>query len=340
MPKFLTISPTHIGGKKSFAWTQCRDGGYVSIGYMHVDLTGKSIEEVEAIIRAQDYPEHANAVRYFRKFLALAPGDYVAVPNTYRGLFGIGVVSSGYRYMDRRHNTGADDPEQFYSHFVGVEWKMTNYHARGVLLREGETGWVPYGTVGALVEPVPAYILRALGESAAIEPQVEIPQVQPEWLSGILDGISRLRKDPSHQERAHESLVEEFLVALGYRRHEDIKFRQGRIDLTLHIGGRPVLLFEVKRDWGLSFERADVLRQAYDYALTHGIRLVAVTNGDYYLFFDRLKGLSYESNVVAEFTLSALVGDDVASIDRIRPDRVGGSNVHEILSLLAECFPA
>lgn len=79
---------------------------------------------------------------------------------------------------------------------------------------------------------------------------------------------------------------------LGHRKNEDIKYRQNRIDITVYAGSRAALLLEVKRDWGLGENSSDVIQQAYQYALKHGIRLVAITNGDYYLIFDRASSVA------------------------------------------------
>ena len=94
-----------------------------------------------------------------------------------------------------------------------------------------------------------------------------------------------MRRDPAHQERAHESLVEDFLVLLGYQKHSDIKYRQSRIDITVWDNENPLLLLEVKREWNLNWEtHASELKQAYGYSYDKGIRYILLTNGDYYAF--------------------------------------------------------
>ena len=66
---------------------------------------------------------------------------------------------------------------------------------------------------------------------------ISSPEEQPEkfeipkWLSSLVSEIDVLKKDNAHKERAHESLVEKFFELLGYNRFEDIKHRQGRIDI-------------------------------------------------------------------------------------------------------------
>ena len=342
MPKFVTISPTHVPGKKPYAWNNFKSGGYAAIGWLvNEDLTGKSIDQVRELIMRARYPNEASAVHSFEVFMSLQPGDYVAANNTNDGLFGIGRVTGGYRYELRRHDTGAQGPEgEFYSHLIDVEWVRSEYVRRRDILEEGETGWPPFGTVGALRDEVPLYIRRLL----RLEPdapkgptEVEVP----EWLAPVVGSIEALRNDPKHQERGHESLVEDFFCALGFAKHQDIKYRQGRVDVAIWAKDRPVLLVEVKGDWELSRHTkagAEAVQQAYRYALDQGVRYVAVTNGDVYLLFDRLKGLSLEANTLAEFQLTALQETDLDTIERLKPSRLEHANLHELFSFLSEAF--
>jgi Holliday junction resolvase-like predicted endonuclease len=302
------------------------------------DLTGKSLDEVIRLIRQQQYDNESSAIKSFQSFLALRPGDYIAVNNTNHGLFGVGEIQSGYRYACGKHDTGADDSGEFYSHYVDVIWKNTSYMPRRALLSQNETGWQPYGTTGALVESLPPYVARLLGTEAQPESEA-ITYVRPAFLEPILRCIEILTRDPQHQERAHESLVEDFLAALGYHKHEDIRYRQGRVDITLRAQGRSIAVVEVKRAWDLSiYSASSAIQQAYGYALSQGIRYVVVTNGDTYLLFDRLKGLSFESNLLAEIRLSALEEEDLTIIDRLRPENIATPNLPQLFRYLAECF--
>ena len=66
MPKFLTISPTGAPGKKQFAWNNFRIGGYVAIGWLSdTDLTGKTMDEVEVLIRKKQYSNESSAIESF-----------------------------------------------------------------------------------------------------------------------------------------------------------------------------------------------------------------------------------------------------------------------------------
>jgi hypothetical protein len=342
MPKFTTISPTHIPGKKEYAWERFREGRYVAIGWLDgppIDLTGKSMEEIADLIRQQEYDNETSAIGSFERFLSLAQGDYVAVNNTAHGLFGVGVIESGYKFAPRKHDIGDDEQEQFYPHYRDVKWLNTTYTPRTSLISEGETSWQPYGTVGKVYPDLPPYIARLLGKSPP--PQGKgIANVRPPFLESVVKAVEVLRQEREHKERAHESLVEDFCVALGHRKHKDIKYRQGRVDVTLESDGHPVLIAEVKAAWDLSFYNgSEAIKQAYGYAHDQGVRYVVVTNGDTYLLFDRLKGLSWESNLLGEFQLTSLEEEDLALIDRLRPERLSRPDIGEALRHLAECFP-
>ena len=336
MPQFVTISPTHVPGKKEFAWNNFRDGGYIAIGWMDEDLTGKTIEQVISIIRKHKFDNENSAIDAFTKLLSLKIGDYVAVNNTNDGLFSVGVIDSGYQYKSKLHDCG--DPEEFYPHFLRVKWTMTNYVKRSDIIEKSETGWQPYGTMGYIHPEIPLYIRRLLGEKP--QPATPYPTLEvPEFLHPIIQTIKVLRKDPNHQERAHESLVEDFFVSLGYNKHSEIKYRQGRIDLSLWNGAMPLVVVEVKKEWDINpYKSVAAIKQAYSYALDLGCRLVIVTNGDDYLLFDRIKGLSVDTNMIGQFRISAITEDDILLINRLKPSNLRSSNIQEALKFISESF--
>src|SRR5262245_51660384 len=114
MPRFATISPTHISGKKEYAWQNFLRGNYAAIGWLQdVDLTGKSIDEIKSIIRPYKYPNEASAIQSFGRFLELEIGDYLAINNTNHGLFGIGIITSGYKYQFEKHDSGAENKNEY-----------------------------------------------------------------------------------------------------------------------------------------------------------------------------------------------------------------------------------
>jgi len=333
----MTISPTHFPGLKEYAWNQFRSGGYISIGWLwENNLTGKSIDEVILLIRDQEYESEASAIDAFTKFLTLEVGDYVAVNNTNAGLFGIGIVTSGYQYLKNKHDTG--DPEEHYPHYREVNWKYTNYVRRKDIISPGETGWKPFGTVGSLDNEVPPYIRRLLGEMPPKQ-SIKKSYVTPDYLKTVINSINQLKSDPQHKEPAHESLVVDFFHELGYEKYQDIKYQQGRVDISLWIGDKILVIIEVKKDWKLSsYSYPAAVKQAYNYALDQGARYVILTNGDYYAIFDRLKGLSITSNLIGEFQLTALEEENVNLIQRMSRSILANTNIEELFLNLSESF--
>jgi hypothetical protein len=337
LPKFLTISPTGAPGKKEYAWKNLLNGDYVSIGWLSdYNLTDMTIDQVTQLIREQNYSDEASAIKAFENFLSLNMGDVVAVNNVNHGLFGIGEVKSGYKYKKDFHDAGYEDGH-CYSHYKKVEWLFTKYVKRTDVLSGEEKSWKPFGTVGELLEEIPPYILRILGKQ--IEGEEAPEQVIPEFLEKLISDINNLKNDKYHQERAHESLVEDFLVKLGHKKHTDIKYRQGRLDLSIKFNGKPIVLFEVKKDWDLNrYTNPGAVQQAYGYALDYGIRYLVLTNGDYYAIYDRLKGLSIDDNLVGEFKLTNLIEDDLKLINILSRDNLSYQNIEEIFMYLSEMF--
>lgn len=338
MPGFITISPTHLEGKKEYAWKNFLSGGYIAIGWMHDDLTNKTLEEIFSIIRKHKFDNEVYAIESFKKFLSLKIGDYVAVNNVNAGLFGVGTVTSNYYHKLNGHNTGIDSIDDHYSHFRSVDWKYPGYVKRMDLIGPGETGWAPYGTMGVYWDEAPPYIKRLTGEAIPVS-TTETVYETPDFLLPVKKMIERLKTDPKHTERAHESLVEDFLCAIGYEKHEDIKFQKGRVDVFLSVGGFPLAVIEVKKHWDLSnYRDHGAIKQAYEYALQQGIRYVIITNGDNYILFDRLKGLSFKSNIIGEFALTSLKEEDLEIIERLRKDNLMRPNLEELFINISESF--
>ena len=330
MPKFLIISPTHVSGKKRYAWKQFKENNYIALGWMDVDLTNKSMDEVKDVIyKSNEVPENkkSDAIKHFKKFLSLKKGDYVGVKNTIDGLFGIGKIISNYKYRHKIHRPGPDE-EDCYSHTFSVDWIVTTYLKRTNIIREDEKSWVPFGTFGTLHKSLPPYVLRILGKNdekddekdkAENKKEIKLPQK----LVPILSSLKELKNDSNHKERSHESIVEDFLVKLGYKKHKHIKFRQGRIDISIKEDNQCYLIIEVKRKWNLNLNTAEkAVQQAYGYALKTGTQLVVITNGDDYLLFDRLKGLSIKDNYLGKFKISSLTKDGLDLLNQLKPDKI------------------
>jgi MoxR-like ATPase len=215
-PKFTTICPTHVQGKRKEAWERFRDGGYVALGWLHdTDLTGKSLDEIASLLRRKKYDkeEQKKAITAFERFLSLEPGDYVAVPNVDRGLFGVGIIESGYKFNPQKHDTG-DDEEVFYPHYRDVTWVKTEYMPRKALVPEGETSWQPRGTIGKVSPELPPYIVRLL-------------RMAPPAKAGDT-GTSATEK--ADEKNGLATLANRLLLPVGYlRRVEELLAHKGQV---------------------------------------------------------------------------------------------------------------
>ncbi len=181
MPAFSTISPTCKAGGKEEAWLRFRDGGYVAIGWCYrTNLTGMTIDEIIDLIpkdHVANKRDYQDAVRSFRVFWELMPGDYLAVRNTNDGLFGVGVIQEGgdegYHYERCKHFTGEEKQDydplvkgHWYPHFYNVKWVWTDYIKRERLDIENGDNWIPFGTLSQRHEKLPSYILPYLMTNA------------------------------------------------------------------------------------------------------------------------------------------------------------------------------
>jgi Holliday junction resolvase-like predicted endonuclease len=155
------------------------------------------------------------------------------------------------------------------------------------------------------------------------KPKIEIPP----QLKDIVDDIKKLKNDDTHQERAHESLIERFFEYLGYERFSDIKFRVGRVDISINVQGELVVVVEVKKYWNLNIKKDhSVIEQAYNYALVNGARFVIISNGDYYAIFDRDNGRTYMENLKGEFVLSNIDKESLLLINFLKKDSLKSIN--------------
>ena len=145
---------------------------------------------------------------------------------------------------------------------------------------------------------------------------------RPETFERLILEIEILKNDSEHKERAHESLVESFYDLLGFDKHTDIKYRQGRVDIGISYQNRPIIVNEIKKDWHLSYKDKNVIKQGYGYAIENGARFVVVTNGDYYAIFDRSKGLDITSNLIGEFYLTKLNMNCLAVIEKFKKENL------------------
>lgn len=161
MPRFITISPTHLSGTKPEAWQRFLSGGYVALGWNHTDYTNWSLERIIADIKAGGYKNETEAIHAHTCFFNVEVGDVVAVNNTLHSLFGIGLITSDYLFEQQMHDTGHADTNEFYSHYRTVEWLVTEEVRSGQLLEDDEVRWRTRGTISVL-DGLPPFIIRFL----------------------------------------------------------------------------------------------------------------------------------------------------------------------------------
>jgi len=164
-----------------------------------------------------------------------------------------------------------------------------------------------------------------------ISPKIEVqekPEIEiPSQLEGLINDIKKLKNDTTHQERANEDLVVGFFKYLGYEKFSDIKFRVGRVDVSITMQGKIIIVIEVKKYWNLSAKKDhSVIQQAYNYANENGARFVLISNGDYYAIFDRDNGRTYMDNLKGEFVLTNLDKDGLQLINFLKKDNLKSIN--------------
>ena len=176
-------------------------------------------------------------------------------------------------------------------------------------------------------------------KSQIIRIKKEPKSISPEWLSGLVHSISILKRNKNHYEREHESIVEKFFEVLGYEAHNEIKYRQGHVDILISLNSRPCIVVEVKRYWTLTRNDEDVIFQAYRYALKNGARFVVLSNGDSYILFDRLKGFSIDQNYIGTFTLTQLENNSLQLVNFLQKEHIANlMRPTEVMKTVLETF--
>ena len=317
MTRHWVIAPVRARPPDRFdnVWQFDLANNIITIGWPELgDISNMSHQALSESV-AETYPERPAPTRLakmlWRFYNEIGVGDLVIARRGRMVLAAVGEVTRPAVYSPGKN------PHINAPNVLGVSWRDTP--------RDKDFGRIvfPISTVTSISEER-FQNLVAVGEpptgGQAKEEKQEAAQkkeefLKPFWLLRLLGDIEMLKKDASHQERAHEALVEAFYEAIGYKRYEDIKHRQGRIDIAIHERGDAKIVNEVKRDWGLSVESEKTVDQAYRYANRTGARFVVITNGDYYGVFDRESGLSIKDNYVGEFRLSQLNSSDIGVID-------------------------
>jgi hypothetical protein len=163
---FTTISPTCEEGGNPAAWERFRDGNYIAIGWCYdQDLTGMSLNQILPLVinTSVDESDERDGLYSFPIFWELCErgargcGDFVAVRNVNHGLFGVGIIRSGYQYNRRHHFTGVTN--HYYPHFLQVEWVWRDYIRSDEIDFGSEIRWRPFGTLSKLYHGLPQYII-------------------------------------------------------------------------------------------------------------------------------------------------------------------------------------
>ena len=163
--KCYFICPTHCQGQKENAWESFFSKNIMAIGWNDTDYTDYNMDEI-----MEDYPDNSAAKDAFTLIKQIEEGDVVCCTHNNRGLWGIGIALSQYKYQKHIHYAGkdVDDDDSYYSHYVDVAWlcfKEQGYILTSELyIRFPEKLWQPYGTLSQK-EEVPQYISNYLLQS-------------------------------------------------------------------------------------------------------------------------------------------------------------------------------
>ena len=163
--KCYFICPTHCKGQKEDAWKSFFSKNIMAIGWNDTDYTDYNMDEI-----MKDYPDNSAAKDAFTLIKQIEEGDVVCCTHNNRGLWGIGIALSQYKYQKHIHYAGkdVDDDDSYYSHYVDVAWlcfKEQGYILTSELyIRFPEKLWQPYGTLSQK-EEVPQYISNYLLQS-------------------------------------------------------------------------------------------------------------------------------------------------------------------------------
>ena len=163
--KCYFICPTHCQGQKENAWESFFSKNIMAIGWNDTDYTDYNMDEI-----MKDYPDNSAAKDAFTLIKQIEEGDVVCCTHNNRGLWGIGIALSQYKYQKHIHYAGkdVDDDDSYYSHYVDVAWlcfKEQGYIlASELYIRFPEKLWQPYGTLSQK-EEVPQYISNYLLQS-------------------------------------------------------------------------------------------------------------------------------------------------------------------------------
>ena len=105
--KCYFICPTHCKGQKENAWKSFLSKNIMAIGWNDTDYTDCTIDEI-----MQDYSDDPAAKDAFTLIKQIKEGDVICCTHNNRGLWGIGIALSRYRYQEHIHYAGKDEDDE------------------------------------------------------------------------------------------------------------------------------------------------------------------------------------------------------------------------------------
>ncbi|MDP2905604.1 MAG: type I restriction endonuclease [Candidatus Omnitrophota bacterium] len=334
MKRYWVIAPYNSEKKEIFdkAWEFDLKNGTIAVGWKDMkDIFMRPITEVEYNKIYDDfYSKKLKRISvydrktFWRFWHDISIGDLVIARRGMKRMLAFGEVIGGPFYDENKGKERVGYLTDYsYANFLSLKWQIN------------EIAFEKQVFLMSTIQEIPEdrYNLFIRGESKSVRTQdkvinklddhpLEVISERPQWLESLINDIESLKNDPQHKERAHESLVEAFYELLGFKKFNDIKHRQGRIDISIEIQGKTIIVNEVKKDWNQSYRDKTTIIQAYNYSLESGARFVVITNGDYYAIFDKDKGRSYDANFLGDFQLSKLEKNDLGLIDLLRKDSI------------------
>lgn len=167
-PSMYFMNTTHIYGAKRHAWASFQRNNIAAIGWHQESYEGWSPLEISHHLKTIKYRHIDSKLDAFRSFdliMKMNIGDLVGVFNVNHGLFGMGIISSSYKFKQAIHDTGAVSTSEWYSHFVDVGWIINKeWSDIPTSLEDDNKMWPVFGTLHERV-PVPKYIFTYLENS-------------------------------------------------------------------------------------------------------------------------------------------------------------------------------
>ena len=233
----------------------------------------KEIKELQRLVIEADISPRPKSAKikaeqlwdYYNK---VKKGDFIIAKTGLNEVLGIGKVFkkdgnvafySIEKGIERCGNNSNQHPN-----FLNVEWMDEKMNFGNVnVFRRGRFGLFEKMVVKEHLEIYGKRILKRISDLWGIDGKYILAIRNGDKLSNkkngrqknmfnknLLDKIQLLRQDPVHSEREHESLVENFYQSLGWQPTSDIKYRRGRIDISIQKNNKVLIVNEVKTGLG------------------------------------------------------------------------------------------